>query len=70
MTSEEYRAALSSLGLSQQAAGRWLGVSRKTAQNYANDGPSPPAARAMRMLLNMTPAQRVKIGELPKDLTQ
>jgi hypothetical protein len=58
MTPLEYRAALEALGLSQQAAGRWLGVSPKTAQNYATVGPSGPAARAMRMLLDMTPAAR------------
>jgi hypothetical protein len=51
MTSEEYRAALSTLGLSQLAAGRWLGVSNKTAQRYATDGPSGPASVAIRMAL-------------------
>lgn len=51
MTAAEYRAALSALGLSQLAAGRWLGVSPKTAQNYATKGPSGPAARAIRMAL-------------------
>lgn len=60
MTAPEYRAALEVLGLSQLAAGRWLGVSPKTAQNYAAVGPSGPAARAIKMLLDMTPAQRVK----------
>ena len=60
MTPLEYRAALSTLGLSQLAAGRWLGVSPKTAQNYATVGPSGPAARAMRMLLNMGEADRAK----------
>lgn len=48
MTPEAYRAALATLGLSQQAAGRWLGVSRKTAQNYATVGPSAPAAKAIQ----------------------
>lgn len=47
MTPAEYRAALSTLGLSQLAAGRWLGVSSKTAQNYASKGPSAPAAKAI-----------------------
>lgn len=51
MTPAEYRAALATLGLSQLAAGRWLGVSPKTAQNYASKGPSGPAARAIRMAL-------------------
>ena len=51
MTPDQYRAAIASLGLSQQAAGRWLGVSPKTAQNYAKIGPSGPAARAIMMAL-------------------
>ena len=51
MTPAEYRAALETLGLSQQAAGRWLMVSPKTAQNYAKIGPSGPAARAIMMAL-------------------
>ena len=60
MTPQEYRAALAALGLSQLAAGRWLGVSPKTAQNYATVGPSGPAARAVVMLLDMSPAARAK----------
>lgn len=51
MTSAEYRNALATLGLSQLAAGRWLGVSPKTAQNYARFGPSAPAAVAVRYAL-------------------
>jgi DNA-binding XRE family transcriptional regulator len=51
MTSEEYRAAIAALGLSQLGAGRWLGVSKRTAQNYAKEGPSPPAAKAITLAL-------------------
>jgi hypothetical protein len=51
MDATQYRAAIATLGLSQQAAGRWLGVSPKTAQNYATKGPSGPAARAIQMAL-------------------
>jgi len=60
VTAPEYRTALATLGLSQLAAGRWLMVSPKTAQNYATVGPSGPAARAMRMLLDMSEADRAK----------
>ncbi len=67
MTSAEYRAALTTLGLSQLAAGRWLGVSPKTAQNYATVGPSGPAARAVTMLLNMKPTARTKVLARPLD---
>lgn len=55
MTPEAYRAALTTLGLTQQAAGRWLRVSPKTAQNYAKHGPSGPAAVAVEMRLALTP---------------
>lgn len=68
MTPDAYRTALQTLGLSQLAAGRWLGVSNKTAQNYADlagDGPSGPAARAIQMLLDMTPAQRQRALSKP-----
>jgi len=51
MTPLEYRTAIATLGLSQLAAGRWLGVSPKTAQRYAVDGPSGPASVAIRMAL-------------------
>lgn len=53
MNAAEYRTALATLGLSQQAAGRWLMVSPKTAQNYATTGPSGPAARAIRLLMSL-----------------
>lgn len=51
MTPAEYRAALATLGLSQLGAGRWLGVSPKTAQRFAVDGPTGPAAKAIQMAL-------------------
>lgn len=51
MTPAEYRIALATLGLSQLAAGRWLGVSNKTAQRYATEGPTGPAETAIRMAL-------------------
>lgn len=51
MTPDEYRSALATLGMSQLAAGRWLGVSPKTAQNYASRGPSGPATVAIKMAL-------------------
>lgn len=48
MSATEYRVALSTLGLSQLAAGRWLGVSRRTAQRYWKFGPTATAAVAIR----------------------
>lgn len=58
MTPTEYRTALTTLGLSQLAAGRWLGVSPKTAQRYATDGPSGPAARVVAMAVALVSLQR------------
>ena len=63
MTPAEYRTALSALGLSQLAAGRWLNVSPKTAQNYASKGPSGPAAVAIRMRLAMSQVKPVALWE-------
>lgn len=60
MTADEYRTAISDLGLTQLGAGRWLGISKRTAQKFAADGPSPPAARAIQMLRMMTPGQATR----------
>ena len=48
MTPSQYRAALTTLGLTQLQAGAWLGVGRSTAQRYATRGPSPAAAKAIQ----------------------
>jgi len=58
MTADQYRTALATLGLSQLAAGRWLGVSSKTAQRYATTGPSGAAARAVAMAVAVVDATR------------
>jgi hypothetical protein len=51
MTPDEYRAALKALGLTQVGAGKMMGVSARTAQEYAAKGPSGPAAFVVRLLL-------------------
>ena len=58
MTPDEYRAALKALGLTQVGAGKLMGVSPRTAQTYASEGPSGPAAFAIRLLLSMSPKER------------
>ncbi len=63
MTAEEYRAALAALGLSQVGAAPVLGVSPRTAQTYAAEGPSGPAALAIRLLLELPPAKRARYIE-------
>lgn len=58
MTADEYRDALRRLGLSQVGAAPVLGVSPRTAQTYAAEGPSGPAALAVRLLLELPQAKR------------
>lgn len=53
MTPDEYRVTIATLGLSQLAAARLLGVDDRTSRRWANgerDIP-PPAARFLRYLL-------------------
>ena len=61
MTAEEYRDALSRLGLSQVGAAPILGVSPRTAQTYASEGPSGPASLAIQLLLEMPKTKRDKL---------
>jgi len=53
MTADQYRAAIETLGLSQIAAARLLGVDERTSRRWANgerDIP-PPAERFLRYLI-------------------
>ena len=63
MTADQYRAALKSLGLSQIGAARMMGVSRRTGQAYASNGPSGPAAFGVRVLLALPEEQRAGVIE-------
>lgn len=60
MTADEYRAAIARLGLTQIGAGEVLGVSARTAQTYAAEGPSGPAALAIKLLLALPKEKRAK----------
>lgn len=53
MTPAQYKAAIKSLGLSQEAAGVWLGVSERTGQNYATKGPPEPVAKLLRLMIRL-----------------
>lgn len=54
MTSNQYRAALDALGLTQGGAAKFLGISLKTAHNYANGGAIPePAAKLLRLMVRL-----------------
>lgn len=53
MTPKQYKAAIDKLGLSQERAGVWLGVSKRTGQNYAAKGPPEPVAKLLRLVLRL-----------------
>jgi hypothetical protein len=61
MTGDEYRAALKALGLTQVGAGKMMGVSARTAQEYAATGPSGPAAFVVRLLLAVPEHDRARL---------
>jgi len=62
MTPTQYKAALKALELSQQRAGDWLGIGRRTSQGYAlGEYPVPePVAKLLRLM--------VKLGLKPDDV--
>ena len=51
MTPTQYRAAIKALGLSQERAGDWLGIGRRTSQGYALGEYPVPAPTAMYLRL-------------------
>jgi len=51
MTPDEYRGALATLGLTQNEAGRWLGVHEQTGRRWASEGPPAPVAKFLRLAL-------------------
>lgn len=53
MSPTQYKAAIKTLGLSQEAAGAWLGVSLRTSQNYAAKGPPEPVAKLLRLCVKL-----------------
>lgn len=60
MTGEQYKKAIERLGLTQVEAGKWLGVSGRTGQNYASKGPPEVVAMLLRLML--------KQGLMPEDV--
>jgi hypothetical protein len=59
MTGAEYKKAIAQLGLSQQRAGLWLGLSPRTGQTYASEGAPKQTAMLLRLML--------KYGERPEE---
>jgi hypothetical protein len=55
MTPNQYKAALKALGLSQERAGDWLSIGRRTSQGYAlGEYPVPePIAKLLRLMVRL-----------------
>jgi len=53
MTPKQYTEAIARLGMSQERAGLWLGVSKRTGQNYAAKGPPEPVAKLLRLVIRL-----------------
>lgn len=55
MTPTEYRAAIKALGLSQERAGDWLGIGKRTSQSYAlGESRIPePVAKLLRIMIEL-----------------
>ena len=55
MTPAQYRAAIRALGLSQERAGDWLGIGRRTSQSYAlGETRIPePVAKLLRLTIKL-----------------
>lgn len=55
MTAEQYKRAIKALGLSQERAGTWLGVSMRASQGWAlGEHPIPePVAKLLRLMLRL-----------------
>jgi hypothetical protein len=55
VTPIQYKAAIATLGLSQERAGDWLGISPRTSQGYAlGEYPVPePTAKLLRLVVRL-----------------
>lgn len=53
MSPKQYKAIIDALGLTQEGAGEWLGVSARTGQNYAAKGPPEPVAKLLRLMIRL-----------------
>lgn len=53
MTPARYKAILKLFGLTQEGAGQWLGVSPRTGQNYALNGPPRAVAILLRLMIRL-----------------
>jgi hypothetical protein len=62
VTPSQYKTAIGALGLSQERAGEWLGISPRTSQGYAlgEHAIPEPVAKLLRLM--------VKLGLKPEDV--
>ena len=51
MTPTQYRAAIDRVGPSQVGAARFFGANTRTGQRWAADGPPPPVAVCLRLMI-------------------
>lgn len=51
MTPDEFRDALDKIEITLRGFGRMMGVNARTVQRWAEEGPSPPAAFALELML-------------------
>jgi len=58
MTPNQFKAAIDSLGLSQERAGLWLGVSKRTSQGWALG--EYPVPESVAMLLRLMVRLKLK----------
>jgi hypothetical protein len=67
MPSDEYRAALSALGMTQNEAGRFFGVHEVTGRRWATEGAPHAVAKMLRLMiaLQFTPDYVDKISAAP-----
>lgn len=64
MTAEQYKQAIKKFGLSQEAAGEWLGVSPRTSQNWALGEKGRPVPEPVAMLFRLM----LKFNLMPGDV--
>lgn len=62
MDKKEYRAALKKIGLSQEKAGVWLGIGKRTSQGYALG--EYPVSAPVRKLLRVMQKYRIDPAEV------
>lgn len=53
MTGAQYDKHLERVGLSQRAAGAWLGIDERTSRRYVEGGPPESVAKLLRLMVKL-----------------